>query len=152
MVPHSLYRRQGRYGFPSPDRRTAADLPEVIFQTNNTFIRDAYDIVPDMIGFVIFGINGDPKLIRRQFQLFGQKFPSPGNGFLLEIVAEREVAEHFKERMVTGRTAYVVDVPGTDALLARRDPVRRRDELARKVRLERGHAGADEEQAGVFPE
>ena len=51
--------------------------------------------------------------------------------------------------MVTGRAAYVVDVPGTDALLARRDPVRRRDELARKVRLERGHAGADEEQAGV---
>ena len=52
--------------------------------------------------------------------------------------------------MVTGRAAYVVDVPGANALLARRNAVRRRDELARKVRFERCHAGADEEQAGVI--
>ena len=51
--------------------------------------------------------------------------------------------------MVTGCTVYVVDIVGADALLAGRDAVRRRYELPREIRLERCHAGADEEQARV---
>ena len=51
--------------------------------------------------------------------------------------------------MVTGSTAYVVDIVGADTLLTRRDAVRRWYELTREIRFERCHAGADEEQAWV---
>ena len=129
---------------------TAADLPEVIFQTNNTFIRDAYDIVPDMIGFVIFGINGDPKLIRRQFQLFGQKFPSPGNDFLFEIIAKREVAQHFKISMVTSCAADVFNIVRTNTFLAGRNARRRRFHLPCKKRFERCHSSPNQQQGRII--
>ena len=45
------------------------------------------------------------------------------NGILLEIVAEREVPEHFEEGVMTGGVADVVEVivlaAGADALLRR---------------------------------
>ena len=129
--------------------RAFADFPEVIVEFENPFISQADHIMPVIIGFFIVRINGDIQFVRIQFQDLGQKFPGPGNGFFLEIIAEREVAQHFKERMVTGCTAYVVDIVGADALLAGRDAVRRRYELPREIRLERCHAGADEEQARV---
>ena len=89
---------------------TAADFPEIILQPDDAFIGYADDIVPDMIGFIIFRINGDPQLIRRQFQLFCQKFPGPGNDFLLEVIPEGKVAQHFKIRMMAGRMADVFNI------------------------------------------
>ena len=129
--------------------RAFADFPEVIVEFENPFVSQANHIMPVVIGFFVIGIDGDIQFIRIQFQDFGQEFPGPGNGFFLEVVAKGEIAQHFKERMVTGRTAYVVDIVSADALLTRRDAVRRRYELTREIWFERCHAGADEEQAGV---
>ena len=43
--------------------------------------------------------NGKSQLLGIDAQPFGtgQEFPAPGNHFLLEIVAQAPVAEHFKE-------------------------------------------------------
>ena len=79
----------------------------------------------------------------------GQEFPCPGNGLLLEIIAEREVAEHLKIGAVARRLADVFDVAGADALLAGRDAVARRLLLTGEPRLHRRHTGVDEQDGFV---
>ena len=53
--------------------------------------------------------------------VFGQELPAERDRVLLEVVAEREVAEHLEERVVAGRDAHVLEVvvlaAGPDALL-----------------------------------
>ena len=39
-----------------------------------------------------------------------EKFPGVADGFALEVVAEREVPEHFEERVMTSGVADVVEV------------------------------------------
>ena len=54
-------------------------------------------------------VDAEPALIR-------EKLPRKRNGFLLKIIAERPVAEHFEERAVR-RIAHLVDVACAQALL-----------------------------------
>ena len=68
---------------------------------------------------------------------------------LLEVVAEREVAEHLEERQVPRRRPDLLDVGRAEHLLARRQPRRRRLLEPEEVRLERLHAGDDEQRRGV---
>ena len=79
--------------------------------------------MPDVIGLLIFGVDRHPELFRRQVEVFGEELPGEMNGILLEIVAEREVPEHFEEGVMTGGVADVVEVivlaAGADALLRR---------------------------------
>ena len=105
--------------------------------------------MPVVVGFVVIGIDGDGELGLVQFEDLGEEFPGPGNGFFFEIVAEGEVPQHFKERMMTSCAAYVVDVICTDAFLAGRHAVRWRYKFACKIGFERGHAGADEQETWV---
>ena len=55
------------------------------------------------------------------FQTFGDQFPGPVDGFLLEVIAEGPVAEHLEERVVVGVEADVFEVvvlaAGADAFL-----------------------------------
>ena len=41
---------------------------------------------------------------------FGQIFPRPGNGFFLEIIAERPVAQHFEHGVVIGVLTHFFEV------------------------------------------
>ena len=79
--------------------------------------------MPDVIGLLVFGVDRHPELFRRQVEVFGEELPGEMNGILLEIVAEREVPEHFEEGVMTGGVADVVEVivlaAGADALLRR---------------------------------
>ena len=72
--------------------------------------------------------------------MLGEELEGPGNGFLLEVVVERPVAEHLEEREVR-RVANFVDVARSDAILhvgeARAGRVLHR---AHQVRHERMHA------------
>ena len=73
-------------------------------------------LVPGAI--LVTGKNGEGQAVLVQAQVLGagQELPAPGNGFLLEIIAQAPVAQHFKEGQVAG-IAHVVDVAGADALL-----------------------------------
>ena len=42
---------------------------------------------------------------------------------MLKIIAEGEVAQHFKESAVARGLAHALDIRGTDALLAGGDPL-----------------------------
>ncbi len=70
--------------------------------------------------------------------------------FLLEVVAEGEVAQHLKIGAVTGGLADILNVTGADALLAGGHAVTGRLLLAGEERLHGRHAGVDEQQAGVI--
>ena len=127
-----------------------ADFPEIIFQRIDMTFRNAYQVVPVAIGFFIIRVNGDIEAGFVEHQDFRQKFPSPGDGFLLEIVAKGEVPQHFEESMVASRMAYVFDIAGTDTLLAGGDSMLRWFYLAGEIRLQRRHAGTNQKKTGII--
>ena len=69
--------------------------------------------------------------------------------FSLEIISKGEIAEHLKESTVTRGLADVVDITGTDALLAGRNAAARRDLLSCKIGFQRCHARIDQQKAVV---
>ena len=79
----------------------------------------------------------------------GDQLPGVGDGLLLEVVAEAEVAEHLEERAVPVGGADDVDVDGPEALLHRRGPRPRRRLVTHEEGLEGHHAGDGEEHGGV---
>ena len=66
---------------------------------------------------------------------------------MLEIIAEREIAEHLEESAVTRGDSDALNIGRSDALLAGCDAGSRRCQLACEIFLERCHAGVDEKQA-----
>ncbi len=131
-------------------RAATGDFPPVVFQFYDPFGRYAAHIMPQVISFLVLGIYRDPQFVGWQFQYFRQEFPGPGDHFLFEVIAEREVPQHFKIRMVAGSTAHVLDIPGTYTFLAGGDAGRRRFDLTGEIRLEGRHTGTDQKQRRII--
>ena len=130
--------------------RTRADLPEVVLHLDDVVLREARLGLPDLDGLRVVRVDRDPELVLRQLDDFRQELPCPGNGLALEVIAEREVAEHLEERLMARRAADVLDITRADAALARRHARAGRLHLAREERLQRSHAGADQEERRVI--
>ncbi len=79
----------------------------------------------------------------------GQELPGPVDRFALEVIAEAEIAQHFEKRVVIGRAADVVDVAGSQTLLASRGPGEIELALAQKVVLELVHTSRGEQHRGI---
>ena len=111
---------------------------------------------PQVGGFLVAGAvavaleHGEGQLILVDAQpLFaGQEFPAPGNHFLLEVIAQAPVAQHFKEGQVAHVT-HVVDIDGADALLHVGEPVAGGVLLAQQVGHQGMHARGGEQHGGV---
>ncbi len=73
----------------------------------------------------------------------------PRDGVGLEVVREREVAEHLEERLVARVVAHVLDVVGPHDLLRSDGAWVGRGRLAQEIRDELVHPGVREEQAGL---
>ena len=80
----------------------------------------------------------------------GQKLPSPRNRLVLEVIAKREVAQHFKEGAVTCGVTNALKVRCTNALLAGGNTVTGRNFLTGKELFHRSHARVDQEQGFVI--
>ena len=130
---------------------TGAVLPEVILlaEAEDSVGGNADLLVPDVEGLVIVLIDGGVEAVLLQAHDLGQELPGPGDGFLLEVIAEGEVAQHLKESAVAVGVADVVDIAGADALLAGADTAAGGLLLALEPGLHGGHAGVDEEQGLV---
>ena len=115
---------------------------------------DADFLRPDVVGLVVLGIDRDPELFGGQHEVLRQELPGEVDGVMLEVVAEREVAEHLEERVVAGGVADVVKVvvlaAGADALLGRRGAGVRALVEAEEHVLELVHAGVREEKRRVM--
>ena len=129
--------------------RAGADLPEVVIEFHDMILREAGLLSPDGGCFIVLRIDRDPKLLLRQIQDIRQEFPRPRNRLFFEIISKREVAEHFKIRLMTRRASDVLNISRTYTALARRDARARRLHLARKERFERRHARADHQERWI---
>ncbi len=109
---------------------------------------------PQVDGLVVAVQRGDPHGVGIEPEtpvtlVGGDQFPRQLDRALLEVVAEREVAEHLEERAVPGGLADLVDVERADALLHAHRPLPGSGLGTGEVRLERHHAGVDEQQRRV---
>ena len=97
--------------------------PEIVAGRNadDPAIRQAGDLLPVMRRLVIGVIDRDQQPARIQPELPGDQVPGEFDRTLLEIVAEREVAEHLEEGVMARRIADIVEVvvlaAGAHALL-----------------------------------
>ena len=129
-----------------------AVLPEVVLlaKAEDLLSGDADLVVPDVPCLVVALIDGggtDGPLL--QTDDLRQELPAPGDGLVLEVVAEGEVAQHLEVGAVAGGLADVLNVARADALLAGADAAARRLLLALEPGLHRRHAGVDEEDGVV---
>ena len=94
----------------------------VVADTDHALGRHADVLGPDVVGFVIAGVDGHPQLVFGQLENTGQEGPGEIDRIFLEVIAKAEIAEHFKEGVVTGGVTDVFQVAvlaaGTHALLA----------------------------------
>ncbi len=154
VVVEDLGARAARAGVahhPEVVRGVARAL--VVADADDAFGRHAHGLVPDVVGLVVLGIDGDPQLVGRQLEVDGQQFPRVADRVLLEVVAEAEVAQHLEERVVARGVAHVVEVvvlaAGSDALLRRRGARVRALVEAEEHVLELVHPGVREEQRRI---
>ena len=130
---------------------TGAMLPEVIFlaKAENTLCRNADLLVPDLKCLIVILINRRIQTVRIQLHHLSQELPAPCNGFLLKVITEGKVAQHFKEGAMTCGLAYILDITGTDTLLTGCHAAARRFLLTGKIRLQRSHTGVNQQQGLV---
>ena len=107
-----------------------------------------------MVGrFIVGVIDRDQQLVLRQPEILGDQVPGKLDGLFLEIVSEREIAEHLEEGEMPRGVADIVEVvvlaAGAHALLRRRCArIRARLQPGEDI-LELHHAGIREHQRRV---
>ena len=111
------------------------------------------DLLPQARRLVVVGVDREPQALDRQPVHRRHQVPGEADGVGLEVVAEREVAQHLEEGVMAGGVADVVEVvvlaAGAHALL-RRGRARVVALLAAEEHvLELVHAGVGEQQGGV---
>jgi hypothetical protein len=126
-------------------------LPEVICfaKAHDMLLGNAYFIFPDVVCLVVLLVNGGPKKVAGDLESFREKFPSPFKSFFFEVVAEREVAEHFEECTVASCKANVLYIVCAYALLACSHTSAGRFCFTREVFFERCHARNDKEKGFI---
>ena len=131
--------------------RTRAVLPEVILfaEADNVRRVNAVLLCPNIKSLVIVFINCDIELVYRKFESFCAKLPRPSCCLFFEIIAEREVAEHFKKSAVAVGFADLLNIGCTNTLLACCNPCTRRSNLAGKIFFHRCHTGVDKKQTFI---
>ena len=70
----------------------------------------ARDLLPQVEGLIVVDIDGRRQLVLGQAEFLGDQVPGELDGAVLEIVAEREVAEHLEEGVVARGVADIVEV------------------------------------------
>ena len=147
MIEKDLRARPARPGVPH--------RPEIVVggDADDALLGEPRNPLPQIERFVIGVIDGDGQPVRVDPPFLGQQPPGERDRALLEIIAEREIAEHFEEGVVARSIADIVEIvmlaPGPHAFLARRrGDIGPRFEAGEDV-LKRHHPGIDEHQRRV---
>src|SRR5262249_24245715 len=132
-----------------------AHLPEVVGagDPHDLALGQARDLLPQVERLVVVDEDGDRQPIDRQAELLGDEVPGKLDGAVLEVIAEREVAEHLEEGVMARGVAYIVEIV---VLAAGAHAFLRGDGAGIGALLEAGeevlelhHAGIGEHQRGV---
>ena len=106
-----------------PARAGVAHLPEIVGgrDADDLAVGKARNLLPDRVGLVVGVIDRDDEALLVETELLRQKVPGKLDGAILEIIAERKVAEHLEEGVVARRIADVIEIvvlaAGADAFL-----------------------------------
>ena len=141
-------------------RAGVAHLPEVVVRAQLADPLGRQELPPDVVGLVVarncriaLEDRGEES-VRRQLPLVGQQRPRERDRLALEVVAEREVAQHLEERVVPERRPDVVEVvvlaADAHALLRRSSRACSRASPPEEHVLELVHPGVGEEQRRVL--
>ena len=125
----------------------------VVANADHALWRQANFLGPDVIGLVVFSVHRRQQTLLGQLVDLGQQLPSPLQRLTLEVVAERPVAQHFKESVVARGVAHVFQVvvlaTGAQAGLHRSCAVIGALVGTQEHVLELDHARVGEHQSGV---
>ena len=105
---------------------------------------------------LVRGVHGGVQAFRGESPPFHHQLPGPADGFLLEIIPEGPVPQHFKKRVVVGIITHILQVvvlaAGADALLGVRGAGGRPggSPYAQEIRNKLVHAGICEQQTGAL--
>ena len=103
-----------------------AHRPEIVRgrDTDDPAVGQARDLLPVARRLLVLAEHGDHELLGRQAELLGDQVPGELDRTLLEVVAEREVAQHLEEGVMARGVADILEVvvlaAGAHALLRRR--------------------------------
>ena len=75
-------------------------------------------VFPNPKGFVILLKDRHPQAILWELNVLCEELPRPLDGLALEVIAEGEIPQHLKERVMMGGLAYVLKITRPQALLA----------------------------------
>src|SRR5204862_3751310 len=122
-----------------PARTGVGHLPEVVrlefraaglvADAHAALLRHADHPGPELVRLVVGLVDRGPEAIGGELVHLGEELPREGDGVLLEVIAEGEIAQHLEERVMPRRVADVLEVvvlaAGTEAALrGRRAAVR----------------------------
>ena len=137
-------------------RAEVAHLPEIVGagDAGDLALGEPRDLLPEIERLVVIDEDGDHQAIDRQAEFLGDQIPGELDGAILEIVAEREVAEHLEEGVMARGVADIVEVvvlaAGAHAFLRRgRAHIGALLQAGEDV-LELHHAGIGEHQRRII--
>ena len=89
-----------------------AHLPEIIRagDADDFALGQARDLLPQIERLVVVDENGDYQAIERQAELLGNEIPRKLDGAVLEVITEREIAEHLEEGVMARGIAHIVEI------------------------------------------
>ena len=106
-----------------PARAVVAHRPEIVLgrDADDAALGQAGDLLPQVERLVVGVIDGGGQPVGAEPPLLGEQVPGELDRAVLEIIAEREIAEHFEEGVVARGVADIVEVvvlaAGADAFL-----------------------------------
>src|SRR5206468_12900911 len=89
-----------------------AHLPEIVGagDADDARLREPCDLLPEIEGLVVVDIDGRREFILRQAEFLGDEVPGKLDRAILEVIAEREIAEHLEKGVVPRGVADIVEV------------------------------------------
>src|SRR5262249_57254152 len=89
-----------------------AHLPEIIRagDAHDLAFGQARDLLPQLERLVVLGEDGDQQPIDRQAELLGDEIPRKLDGAILEVIAERKIAEHLEEGVMARGIAKIIEI------------------------------------------